>query len=187
MATVKKRKRALAPSKPTFESGGLAVLAALVGVLFCIVGIGLMYVSHRNGMIYIRLLQFGIISVVLGVIGFIVALKVKPKAWFWRAIPIMRPVNTHLFTGRMAIVRVLNRVMTQGLTDYTNFLHPWSEISLQTLQAYFDHYGLLFKVFVGIQFGFFDLFDVFGTAKHHVDFQFFVQLFHHRVHAFRTT
>ena len=80
MATVKKRKRALAPNKPRFESGGLAVLAALVGVLFCIVGIGLMYVSHRNGMIYIRLLQFGIISVVLGVIGFIVALKVKPKA-----------------------------------------------------------------------------------------------------------
>ena len=80
MATVKKRKRVLAPSKPRFESGGLAVLAALVGVLFCVVGIGLMYVSHRNGLIYIRLLQFGIISVVLGVIGFIVALKVKPKA-----------------------------------------------------------------------------------------------------------
>ena len=80
MATVKKRKRALAPSKPRFESGGLADLATLVGVLFCIMGIGLMYVSHHNGMIYIRLLQFGIISVVLGVIGFIVALKVKPKA-----------------------------------------------------------------------------------------------------------
>ena len=80
MATVKKRKRAVAPSKQRFESGGLAVLAALVGVLFCIMGIGLMYVSHHNGMIYIRLLQFGIISVVLGVIGFIVALKVKPKA-----------------------------------------------------------------------------------------------------------
>ena len=80
MATVKMRKRAVAPSKQRFESGGLAVLAALVGVLFCIMGIGLMYVSHHNGMIYIRLLQFGIISVVLGVIGFIVALKVKPKA-----------------------------------------------------------------------------------------------------------
>ena len=39
-----------------------------------------MYVSHRNGLIYIRLLQFGIISVVLGVIGSSMASKVNPKA-----------------------------------------------------------------------------------------------------------
>ena len=32
--------------------------------------------------------------------------------------------------------------------------------SLQTSQAFADHCELLFKVFVGIQFGFLDLFDV---------------------------
>ena len=31
---------------------------------------------------------------------------------------------------------------------------------LQTSQAFADHCELLFKVFVGIQFGFLDLFDV---------------------------
>ena len=38
----------------------------------------LLYVSQGNGVIYMRPLQWGIISMVIGVVGFIIALKVKP-------------------------------------------------------------------------------------------------------------
>ena len=58
----------------------VAVLAAVMGGVFCLTGMLLMYVSQGNGVIYMRPLQWGIISAVIGVVGFIIALKVKPKS-----------------------------------------------------------------------------------------------------------
>ena len=61
-----------------YQSMPLEVLAAVIGGVFCLTGILLLYVSQGNGVIYMRPLQWGIISMVIGVVGFIIALKVKP-------------------------------------------------------------------------------------------------------------
>lgn len=81
MATVKTRKKkAAAVARPTYQSGTAAAVALVLGILLCLAGAMLMWAANRNGMVYLRPLQWGIISVVLGVFGFIIALKLKPKA-----------------------------------------------------------------------------------------------------------
>ena len=78
MATVKKGARKAAKQSVAYQSMPVAVLAAVMGGVFVLTGILLLYVSQGNGVIYMRPLQWGIISMVIGVVGFIIALKVKP-------------------------------------------------------------------------------------------------------------
>ena len=78
MATGKKGGRKGGKQSVGYQSMPVAVLAAVMGGVFCLTGMLLMYVSQGNGVIYMRPLQWGIISAVIGVVGFIIALKVKP-------------------------------------------------------------------------------------------------------------
>ena len=78
MATVKRGKRKAPKQGVAYQSMPVAVLAAVMGGVFGLTGMLLVYVSQGNGVIYMRPLQWGIISMVIGVVGFIIALKVKP-------------------------------------------------------------------------------------------------------------